>query len=92
MSSGLKHWPAGEMERNLRAGRKREIAAAREFAELSHDVEVRDGREYLVVRLDDAYDERQRVDESEIRYHRHAVQVAHELTRGTGPIPRGNPL
>lgn len=85
--SGLKGWPAGEMERNLRAERKREIDAAREFSELIGDVEVRDGREWLVVRLDDFYDQREEP-EREVHFHRNSVQLAYELTWGTGPLVR----
>jgi len=78
-------WPAGELERRLREERRLQIAEAREFAELMGDVEIRDGREYRVVRLDDAYDDVMATDR-EVRFHRKDVQLMREMTRGPNPL------
>jgi hypothetical protein len=85
---GLHRFPAGNLERSLRDERRLQIEDARAFAELIGDVEVRDGREYRVLRLDDAYDEEQPDSRPEVRFHRHSAQLVADLTRGPNPIGR----
>lgn len=87
--NGLHRFPAGELERRLREERRRELAAAREFSDLIGDTEVRDGKTYRVLRLDDAYDDAYVHAGHEIHFHRPSAQLVRDLTRGPSPSTGG---